>query len=327
MEKNNTLKEVAKILSDENNNSILLFPHINMDGDALGSAVALCSGLRQAGKEAYILIEDEIPDFISFLDDGYCTKNFGIIENPDVCICIDCGDEGRFPKRKEKFYEGKITGCIDHHVTSEPFTDFYYIDSKAAATGELVYDVIKEMGITINEEIAAGLFVAITTDTGNFQYSNTRKKTHLIAAELYDLNVEYDQISAKLYQNNRLEKLKLEVLALNEMKIFAGKKAAICGATQEMLKKTNCKMEETEGFIDILRNISGVEIAVFVKENEENKCKVSMRSKSYANVAEISCNFNGGGHKRAAGFTLNKGYEEAWDIVTAAVEEYLKKSN
>ena len=148
---NNSLKEIAKILNESQ--SVLLFPHLNMDGDALGSSAALCATLRKLGKQSYILIEDEIAAFLQFLDNDYCTHDANIIAEPDICLCIDCGDTGRFKKREEKFLQGKTKGCIDHHGTSTPFADFNYIDPKAAATGEIIYDLIKEMGVEIDAEI------------------------------------------------------------------------------------------------------------------------------------------------------------------------------
>ncbi|WP_312653503.1 DHH family phosphoesterase [Aminipila sp.] len=323
MNKNkNTLKEIAEILMASK--SVLLFTHINMDGDTLGSSVALCIALRKLGKQAHILIEDDIAAFLQFLDKDYCTYDNHVIENPDICLCIDCGDADRFKERKQKFFEGKQKGCIDHHVTTEPFADFNYIDPTASATGEIVYELLKEMPIQIDKEIGSAIFAAITTDTGNFQYSNTTKKTHLIAAELCDYGVDYNEISVELYQNNRLEKLLLQTKALQELIVFAKGQAAICGVTQKMFEETQGKMEETEGMIETLRNISGIEVSIFVKEIEPNKCKVSMRSKKFVNVAEMSQKLNGGGHARAAGCTIYQSFEETKKTMIKLVEEYLK---
>lgn len=322
---NNSLKEIAKILIESE--SVLLFPHLNMDGDALGSSAALCAALRKLGKQSYILIEDEIAAFLQFLDKDYCTYDANIIAEPDVCLCIDCGDTGRFKKREEKFLQGKIKGCIDHHATSEPFADFNYIDPMAAATGEIIYDLIQELPVEIDEEMGKAVFAAITTDTGNFQYSNTTKKTHEIAAKLYDLDANYNDVSVELYQNNRLEKLLLQTKILETLDVFGDGQAAICGVTNSMLEATGGKMEETEGIVDILRNIAGVEVAIFAKELSESRCKISMRSKKFINVAKISQSFNGGGHERAAGFTLECSVEEAKEKVKKAIEEYLNECN
>lgn len=316
---NNTLKEIADILMDSQ--SVLLFTHINMDGDTLGSSAALCAALRKLGKQSYILIEDEVAAFLQFLDKDYCTYDEDIIKNPDICLCIDCGDIGRFKKRQEKFSKGKIKGCIDHHSTTVPFADFNYIDAKAAATGEIIFDLLKELPVELDEDMAKAIFAAITTDTGNFQYSNTTKKTHEIAAELYGYDINYNDVSVELYQNNRLEKLLLQTEILKTLDVFCDGKAAICGVTCDMLEKTGGKMEETEGIVETLRNIAGIEVAIFAKELPEGACKISMRSKKFVNVAQISQKFNGGGHERAAGFTLQADIEETKRKVKEAVKE------
>ncbi|MFV0516571.1 MAG: DHH family phosphoesterase [Aminipila sp.] len=322
MNKNDSIKDISRILRDSE--SVLLFPHINMDGDTLGSSVALCIALRKLGKQAYILIEDNIPAFLRFLDKDYCTKDLSMIEHPDICLCIDCGDVNRFIERKQKFLEGKQTGCIDHHVTTKPFANFNFIDSNAAATGEIIFELIRELEVSIDAEIAAAIFAAITTDTGNFQYSNTTKKTHQITAELIECGLNSNEVSVELYQNNRLEKLLLQTRILSELEVFAQGQAAICGVTLEMLEETNGLPEETEGIIETLRSISGVEVAIFVKEVANSKCKVSMRSKKFVNVAEISQRFNGGGHERAAGCTLMQSFEEAKSTMQNLILEHLK---
>ena len=135
----NTIKEIAQKLKEAG--SVLLFPHVHMDGDALGSAAALTQVLRNQGKTCYILIEDEIAGNLKFLDRDYCTDNQDIIEPPDLCVYIDCGDESRIPKRYGKFLSGRETMCIDHHRTSSSDTDYAYVDPDAAATGEIIYDI------------------------------------------------------------------------------------------------------------------------------------------------------------------------------------------
>lgn len=319
---NNSLIEIADVLLKAER--ILLYPHVNMDGDCLGSSVALCAALRKIGKEAYILIEDEIAAFLLFLNKGYCTSDLQMIAEPDVCICVDCGEPDRFKERKEKFFQGKTKICIDHHLTTTPFADYNYIDPQAAATGEIIYYLLKEMKVAIDQEIGEALYAAIATDTGNFQYSNTTRKTHEIVANLFDCGINHNQVSIQLYQNIRAEKILLQNRTLQTLKIFAQGQAAICCTTKEMLEETGGKMEETEGFIEVLRSISGVEVAIFVKEMGETTSKISMRSKEKVNVTEITKEFHGGGHMRAAGCTLNMNTTDAMETMIHAVEKYLK---
>lgn len=315
----NTLQEVAGALKEAQ--SILLFPHINMDGDTLGSSVALCLALRKMGKNAHILVDEEVPGFLDFLSIECCTWNFDEIEKPDMSICIDCGDPERFKSRSDKFFTGKVTACMDHHLTSEPFATYNYVDPDAAATAEIVYDVITELEVELDEKIAEAVYTGITTDTGNFQYSNTKARTHEIVMELYETNADFNKVSVNLYQRNRLQKLKLQARMLSEMEIFGDGKAAICFVTQKMLEEGDALMEDTEGIIETLRGIEGVELAGFVKELTEDSCKISLRSKSYVNVAKISEKFGGGGHERAAGFTLYMSVEEAVKLLKEVIGE------
>ena len=126
MKQNNSLKEIGQQLLAAD--SVLLFPHVNIDGDALGSCVALCAALRNAGKQAWILTEEEVGEYVGFLDNGYCTQDQEIIGTPDICMCVDCSETKRFPGREETFFKGKTTVCLDHHFTGEPFADYNYID-------------------------------------------------------------------------------------------------------------------------------------------------------------------------------------------------------
>lgn len=322
---NNTIKEICeKLLSVE---SILIFPHVLVDGDSLGSSIALCRALRQKGKTAYIIFEDEIPEYLEFLDDGSCTFDKDIVSEPDICVSIDCADPERFALRKDKFLAGKTTLCIDHHKTSKYFADMNYIDSSAAATAEIIYDLLCEMGVTIDKLTGEAIYAAILTDTGNFQYSNTRIKSHMITIQLYESGIDHSYVSRMLYQNNRIEKLLISGKMFNTIKSMANGKAVMVYVTDEMLKETGALMEDTEGTSEILRNISGVEVGIFAKETAPNETKFSMRSKEWADVSEIAMKYKGGGHTHAAGCTINQPIFEAIKLIEADVEEYFAKSN
>lgn len=323
MKQNNSIKEIGvQLLAAD---SILLFPHIQMDGDTLGSSAALCRALRNAGKQAAILIEDEIPEYLGFLDQDYCTVDQDWIKDPDICVCIDCGEVSRFPKRKEKFFQGKTTICIDHHTTSTPFADYNYIDGNTAATAEIIYKLIVEMGLKIDKQTGEAIFTGICTDTGNFQYSNATKESHLITAALYDAGIDHAKVAVEIYQNTRLEKIRITNRILDNMEIFADGQAAMAYVTQEMLEQVGAALEETEGVVETLRNIKGVEIAAFIKEREKKICKVSMRAKTTGNVAQIAALFGGGGHVKAAGCTIEAEVGEVCCRLKAAIEESLGK--
>ena len=284
-----------------------------------------CKALRSAGKETVILVEDAVPEYLRFLDQGYCTADPDRIPDPDVCMCVDCGETVRFPEREAKFFQGKTTICLDHHTTSTPFADYNFIDGSIAATAELVYKLIVAMGIPIDKEIGEAIFTGISTDTGNFQYSNATKESHLITAALYDAGIDHATVAVRLYQNTRLEKIRVTNRILDTLELFCGGKAVIAYVSQEMLTQVGAEMSETEGVVETLRNIKDVEIGAFVKELDADQVKVSMRAKTTGNVAEIAAKFGGGGHVKAAGCTMHTDLKTACEKLKAAIEENLNK--
>lgn len=324
MKTNNTLKEIGEKLSQANN--VLIFPHIVMDGDALGSAIALCEALRNLGKNSYILIEDGIPRYLQFLDDGHCVSNESCILEPDVCVCVDCADEQRIARRITKFVQGKTTICIDHHKTSENFADYNHIDEKAAATGELIYKLLHSMGVNISKKIGEAIYTAIVSDTGNFQYASTHAQTHEIAVELFHKGIDHDYISRMLYQNMRVEKLYLSGQILQTLKIIGDGQIAMAYVTQKMLAQTGALMEDAEGSSEMLRGIGGIEISVFAKEAGICETKFSMRAKTWADVSAIAVKYGGGGHTKASGCTIRMPICEAMKVMEAELEAYIKKA-
>ncbi|HWQ78480.1 MAG TPA: bifunctional oligoribonuclease/PAP phosphatase NrnA [Anaerovoracaceae bacterium] len=320
----NTLEQIAAKLREAE--TVLLYPHVLMDGDTLGSSVALCIALRKMGKKAYILIEDEIPPYLLFLEKDYCTYDGNILDEPDLSISVDCSDIERFTMRKDRFLAGKSSICLDHHRTNNYFADLNYIDENAGATGEIVFDLIKILGTGFDVKTAEAIYTAIATDTGNFQYTNTTKTTHLIAAELFDAGIDLEKISVEVYQNIRHEKLKLMNEVIGTIELLYGGKADIACVTQEMLEKTGARMDETDGIIEMLRNISGVEISAFLKEIKPGEVKVGLRSKTYGDVSAIAQSFGGGGHKKAAGCTLYTSLEDAKQKISAAVSAQLSNT-
>ncbi len=303
--------------------SVYIFSHIVADGDALGSCAALCCAMRKAGKKADILFEDEIPDNLKFLDKGYVTfvDENTQLEKRDLCVALDCSSTSRFPKREHLFRNaGEKTLCIDHHISRQAMADLNYVDSSASATAEILYELLVVMGAELDKEIGEAVYTGIATDTGNFQYTNTTKKTHLITAELYDLGIDTKKINVILYQSVRPQKLRLRNLILDEMDMFCGGLASIAWVTLDMYREADAKVDESDGINSVLRDIRGVEIGVFLREKHRDEIKVGMRSKEYIDVSEICAGMGGGGHKHAAGCTLHSTLPEAILKVKEAVE-------
>ncbi|MBQ6400912.1 MAG: bifunctional oligoribonuclease/PAP phosphatase NrnA [Firmicutes bacterium] len=317
---NTDLNRIGKSLEEAG--SVLLFPHINPDGDAIGACIALCHGLRGLGKDCWILLESPLTSFLAFMDDGLCTTDRDVILNPDVCVCVDCSEEMRFPSRVEAFHRGKLSVCLDHHVASECPWDMYVIDNHAAAACELIYRMMTLRGWPLTGPIARALYTGIVADTGCFRYSNTTPETHRIAAELIELGADVNDVSVRLYQSVDPREMNVTVSALNRMELFAGGRAAITDLSTEQRLACGAGLEHTENIIDELRNIRGVEIAAFLKEDGD-AIRVSLRAKTEGNVAVIAEQFGGGGHIKAAGCTMEKPLERARSLLKEAIEKSL----
>jgi phosphoesterase RecJ-like protein len=303
--------------------SVLLFPHINMDGDALGSSVALCLGLRQMGKECSILIEEDIPDYLAFLDKGYCIRRAERI--PDMSIAVDCGDESRIENRKEIFYAAQTTACIDHHLLHADFAWDCLVDPEASATGILVFHLLEEAGVRITPEMADALYVALMTDTGSFRYANADRQTHLVVARLYEQGLDHVPLCNAIYDSVPLSQIALEAKALENMQIFARGKGCISYATLDAIREAGATPDQTETIIDRLRSIRDVEIAAFLKEKPDGNYKASFRAKTDADVGTLAHRLGGGGHRKAAGCTVKGPLSSALEVVRIAVEEELLK--
>lgn len=317
-----SLSRIGERLKDAG--SVLIFPHGSIDGDALGSSASLCLALRSMGKESYVMMDEDIPDNIEFLENNCCSWDLDIISDPDVCVCIDNGELARIFDRQELFHKGKSTMLIDHHKSSEPFLDYNYIDVNASASAEIIYDLILEMGVSVDSRMAEAIYSGIVTDTGRFQYSNTTRRTHEIVAQLMDCGIDQNKISVQIYQNVSPEKIKLQSSIMNTLKLEDDGKVALAYMTKDMLEETGAKDQETEGIVEKLRNLKGVEVAVFVKEKDPEGIKVSMRSKFDFDVAEISQQFGGGGHMKAAGFSSNEELPVVIKQALQAIGEKLK---
>ncbi len=302
---NDTIKSIATIMKDLDN--VLIFPHVNMDGDAIGSASALCLALRSLGKKAYVMINEPVPKNLDFLECGCTTTDDSVLDDVQLSLMLDCNGMNRISGREKAWERGRLKGCIDHHSTKakEIRYDFSRIEPKSAATGEIVYNVIKAMGCEITLDIANCIFAAITTDTGNFQHTNTTSRSHEIAGHLYKIEgFNSKVISALIYDRKSKNAIKMESEVISNLDFYADGKLAVGKVTQEVLRKTGCTMDEADGIIVRMMSIDGVEGACLFKETDSS-VRASLRGRSYADMAKAASKFGGGGHTLAAGCTFN----------------------
>ena len=282
---------------------ILIFPHMNMDGDALGSSTALCLALRSLGKKAYVMINEPVPKNLDFLECGCTTNDDSVLDDVQLSVRVDCNGLDRIQGREEVWKRGRLKGCIDHHATKakDMRYDFSRVEPKSAAAGEIIYNIIKALGVTIDLDMANAIFTAITTDTGNFQHSNTTSRSHEIAGHLYKIEgFNSKAISALIYDRRSKNAIRMESKVLENLNFYADGKLVVGRVTQDLLRECECTMDEADGIIQKMMSIDGVEGACLFKETDHS-IRASLRGRSYANMEKAAAKYGGGGHMLAAG--------------------------
>lgn len=309
-----SLQETAAALQAAD--KIVLTAHVNPDGDALGSTLGLMHFLRGLGKEAQVFIDDDIPATFSVLPGYECFQRpeEGQKVAADLLVALDVSLDRI--GRVADVVDAPVLN-IDHHKTNDEKAERLYLDAERAATAEIVYQLIEAMDGELTQDIATCLYTGIATDCGWFRYSNTTALTMSIAAKLLAAGVQPNIISEAL-EVRPYARVKSLAEAMMGIELFAGGRAAgvfLDFATME-------RLEHTDGLIDMVRVIEGVDIVLVLKEKEQGTCRVSMRSKG-ADVSQIALAFGGGGHVRAAGATLTMPFADARTAIMQAIEKAL----
>lgn len=320
-----TLKSISKEILE--GKKIGLTFHTSPDGDAIGSTLALLNGLRELGKDSYIISREVIPDNLSFLPLGkeIDGETPAPLEGTDVVVVLDCGNYERVCADLEN-YDGKLIN-IDHHITNESYGTINYIETTSAATAEIVYLLLKELGFDFKEKeealerIGRCVYTSLVTDTGGFRHSNVTERTHKIASELIAIGVSNTKIYNNLFDNRPFEKVKLMGEALNSLELESDGKLSIIKLSKKQLDSYSLGNVDTSDIISIALGIKGVEVAAVLKEVEDG-VKGSLRSKADFDVRNIAEILGGGGHIKAAGFKIkNLSLEEASKKVINEIEK------
>jgi phosphoesterase RecJ-like protein len=297
----------------------LLSCHVAPEGDAIGSLLAMESLLRRLGKKTTVVCEDEFPKRLSCLSDKrWHTLNQIEKSSPsfEALVVTDCPTLERIGNVRKLLFPPTVIFNIDHHVSNTRFGDHNYIHPEAAACGEVVFDIFKHFRIPLTKEDAKNLYVAISTDTGSFKYSNTTVRSHHIAAELIHSGIDTEKINDELYSTYSLNRIQLYSRLLGKVKTAANGAIAWVVMTHQDLVDSGSTYEDTEGFIDFLKYLKEVKIAFFMGEvAQRNEVRVSFRSKGSFDVNKIATHFHGGGHKKAAGCTLHATLKEAEKMI------------
>jgi phosphoesterase RecJ-like protein len=323
---NNLLGEIAEVL--RTHQRFVVMSHVRPDGDALGCTIAMALCLRQLGKDVTAWNQDGIPEKLRYLPGSE------LIQIPptepeefDVAIVLDTAVRDRAGTCLESVRSAKVWINIDHHVTNNRYGDLAHVDATAPATGQILFELFRENDLPITYAMADNLFVAISTDTGSFQYPNTTARTYEIAAELIKAGVNVGELSQRMYESYPRRRLELLRELLNALRFTSQDRVASFALSEETTRKVGSVPEDTEGLIDTIRAVEGVIAAAFFEELPDRKVRVSLRSKSRkVDVSKVCARFGGGGHILAAGARVSGALAEVQERVLQAIDDELQSA-
>lgn len=316
MSKNCTLEEIAGLLLK--NESFVLCPHVSPDGDALGSTLALKMALEKAGKQVTVMVDDDVPKAFGFLPqlDSFVKPDVNNHVAADLLVVLDASSLDRIGKVAQAVKYNAMVN-IDHHISNTQYADYLYLNTEAAATGEILCTLVEKLDVTPDKDLATCLYTAIYTDCGSFRFANTTPATMRAAAKLLEYGARPNEISDALGTHTRAN---IEMLGKVLQTLSFYNDGAV--STIEINSDLYDKEVNTDNFISFARYIEGVDVAVLFKAVEPSVTRVSMRSQK-TDVAEIALSFGGGGHIRAAGCTVELPLAEAKQKVLEAIGKAL----
>src|SRR5687768_2028512 len=317
---------------------VLVTTHVRPDGDALGSAAAMVLGLRQKGIHAEVLLLSHLPRKYAFVflenEIPYHDAEKGwpqglSLDSYDALLVVDTGTWSQLPGLQERVLAyPKPKLVIDHHLTQEDWADTKLVLTQAGAAAEIVAELLQMWDVDLDPRIASVLYVAIATDTGWFQFSNTRPYTLRLAAQLMEAGVDTDRMYQLIYQNERKERVSLQARALSSLELLENDRLAVIRVTVKDFEETGANVPDTENLINLPLQIATVEVSLlFTEPRDFGPVRVSLRSKGQVDVARFAEKFGGGGHARAAGLKVDgKSFQQAHDeVVSAMVREMAKE--
>jgi len=306
------------------NDCFLVGSHVNPEGDAIGSILALGLVLKGLGKRVQVLNQDPTPEVLSFLPGAeeiihQAPKNVPF----DVALALDCGDKARLGEEFGKVKKiGKIIN-IDHHVSNRHFGDINLVDPTASSAAEILFDLLRYIPVKMSPAVAENIYTGILTDTGSFHYSNTSPKTFSVARSCLLAGVDPWKVAEKVYESQPLLRLRLLPLVLATLEVEGGGRIPYVVVTQKMMEEAGASVALTEDFINFPRSVKGSEVALLFREISPEKFRVSLRSRGSVDVARIAGEFQGGGHPQAAGCTVEGSLSEVKSKVLKRVKAAL----
>ena len=289
--------------------TILISVHKSPDGDALGSQLALMLALEKMGKTVTVHNLDPVPEIYRFLPhQARITSGPAVAGRFDAMIVLDAD-----PPRTGLFsgeYPAATLINIDHHITNPVIWPLTWLDAAASATGEMIYKLVTQAGLPIDRDMALCLYTAIFTDTGSFRYTNTSPECMRISATLLEAGADSWLVTEHVYESYSFNRLKLLGAVLGDMERSPDNRIAWVVVTDELYKKTGTTSEDTDSFVNYVRSVSGVEVAILFRQTAQKQYKISLRSKGRVDISSLAQALGGGGHKNAAGSTLDGTLED-----------------
>ena len=310
------IQKVVKLLED--NDNILIICHKHPDGDTLGSGFGLYYALTKIGKTAKVICSDPFPERYSFIYEGYEDKEF----EPEFIVSVDLAATELFGENTAK-YADKIDLCIDHHPSNSMYAKNNYVKITAATT-EIIYEIVSEMEIPFDKQIATAIYTGLSTDTGCFKFSNTTSSTHIIAADMMDAGADYAMINRLMFDTKSVARIMVERDVYNSIEYFFGGRCALCVISRDLMEKSGADEYEIEGISALPRQIEGVEIGVTLRENKTGGYRVSIRTSEPIDASKVAGLLGGGGHSRAAGCTVEGSLDDAKTVIVEKIGEVIE---
>jgi bifunctional oligoribonuclease and PAP phosphatase NrnA len=304
----------------------VIMSHVRPDGDAIGSQIALGFSLMAMGKEVHLINEDGVPESLAFMAGSEkVTRPPAQPLDTQVAIALDTATKPRLGNAAlHAACKAELWVNIDHHISNPAYGDVNLIDAKCPATGQIIYDLIRALDMPLPAETRDAIYVAVSTDTGSFQYGSTTAATYELGADLIHRGLNVGKINSDTYDNHPFRRLELMRELLNTLEISAQGQIASWNLLDATRVKLELQPDDSEGLIDLIRAVRGVLVAVFFEELQDGQIRVSMRSKHKAvNVCDVATQFGGGGHAMAAGIRMDGSLDEVKTKLIGALTEAL----
>lgn len=314
--------ELYGILSRGKN--FVISGHINPDGDAVSSCLAMALSIKMLGGNPIVLLGEHSKRYNDLAGREFIYKGDWETVSGDVFIALDCATKHRLLAAETVFDRTPVTVNIDHHISNNNFATYNYVNPNASSTCEVVYELINN-SIPINLEIATALYTGIVFDTGGFRHKSTTHDTFEIAAKLVRFGIDFSKIQREIIHSHSYEEAKIFGIALKNLEMIKGTSIGVSYLTVEDMQSAKAKYSDLDNIVEYVLNTDGVEVALLFSEREDKTVKASMRSTGL-NLIPIASKFGGGGHKNAAGASLECGLKEAIQAVAEEAEREMEKN-